>query len=103
MCFLVSFGFLVSTAARLIRGFTAPFMSKSSFALSLLLGVGCFCPASSLAQGSPITDAYRQLRLLSSSTEAGISYNDFGDEWRKALGIVNIGLEDSKPSKLTEK
>ena len=89
--------------AKVVREFSTLIMRKSSYLLSALIGYGCLSPVASMAQGSPITDAYRQLRLLSSSTEAGISYNNFGDEWRKALGFINIAIEDSKPSKLTEK
>lgn len=67
------------------------------------MGAGCILPLASKAQGSPITDAYRQLRLLSSSTQGGVSYNSYGEEWRKTLGLIDIAIEDSKPSKLTEK
>lgn len=73
-------------------------MTKTLLPLLVLL-----CQSASFAQGSPITDAYRQLRLLSSSTQTGISYRDFGLEIRKVNGLVDIALEDSKPSKLTQK
>jgi hypothetical protein len=89
--------------SKLVPKFRALIMKKYSFALSVLVGAGCFFPGASMAQGSPITDAYRQLRLLSSSTEAGISYKAFGDEWRKTMGLINIALEDSKPSNMTQK
>jgi hypothetical protein len=54
------------------------------------------------AQSPPVADAYRQLRFQSASTEAGISYVDFGHEWRKALRFINTALEDSKPGDLTK-
>ena len=73
-------------------------MTKRLVPLLVLL-----CQSTSFAQGSPITDAYRQLRLLSSSTQTGISYRDFVLEVRKAIGLVDIALEDSKPSKATQK
>jgi hypothetical protein len=78
-------------------------LRKTFLTAAVLIGAGCVLPSASLAQGSPISDAYRQLRLLSSSTESGVSYNSFGEEWRKALGLVNIAIEDSPPSALTQK
>ena len=59
--------------------------------------------SAAFAQGAPITDAYRQLRLLSSSTQTGISYKDFGDELRKVNGLIDIAVKYSRPSNLTEK
>ena len=59
-------------------------------------------PSKTSAQDPSIKDAYKQLRLLNASTEAGISYSSFGEEWRKALGPINIALEDSKKGKITK-
>lgn len=58
-------------------------------------------PIASMAQTAPITDAYKQLRLLDSQTEAGMNYPSFTNEWGKTLGLVNIALEDSAASPLT--
>lgn len=77
--------------------------------LALALTAACVLPrgVSALpskvsAQDPSIKDAYKQLRLLNASTEAGVSYSSFGEEWRKALGPINIALEDSKQGKLTK-
>ena len=70
--------------------------------LSLALTVvACALPSEVSAQDPSVKDAYKQLRLLNASTEAGISYRSFGEEWRKTLGPINIALEDSKKGKLT--
>ena len=70
---------------------------------NLLIAIALFIHSPVFGQGSPITDAYRQLRLLSSSTRTGINYRDFNSELRKSIGLVDIAIEDSKPSKLTER
>ncbi len=54
-----------------------------------------------IAQDDTIKDAYRQLRLLNSETEAGINYVSFREQWRKTLGLIDIAIEDSKPSSRT--
>ena len=71
--------------------------------LASLTFFSCISSSPSLAQGSPITDAYRQLRLLSSSTEAGVSYRSYGEQWGKTVGFVDIAIEDSDPSPFTQK
>lgn len=84
--------------SRAVTGFL-----KSLGTSSLLLSVTWTIQVTpTFAQSPPVADAYRQLRFLSASTEAGISYVDFGHEWRKALGFINIALEDSKPGVLTK-
>lgn len=76
-------------------------LSAGAASLSLALAT-LLSPISAVAQGSPITDAYRQLRLLSSETEAGVSYVGYMSKWREVLGFVNIALEDGKPGPLTK-
>ena len=63
---------------------------------SSTLFITSFASQVAIAQDDPIKDAYKQLRLLSSETEAGINYTSFNEEWRKTIGLINIAIEDSK-------
>jgi hypothetical protein len=60
-------------------------------------------PAISVAQGAPITAAYNRLRLFNSRVDSGISYVNFRSEWGDVRGQIDIAIQDSKPSELTQK
>lgn len=70
------------------------------YLLSLFLAVS---PSPGFSQGEPITAAYNRLRMFNSLTEAGVSYASFRDEWGQVRGVIDIAIQDSKPSSLTQK
>ena len=78
-------------------------MRRGFGAFSLTIVCALLLPASAVAQGAPITNAYNRLRMFNSMIDSGISYANFRSEWGSVRGAIDIAIQDSSPSNLTQK
>lgn len=77
-------------------------MRKTLGGFGLTIVFALLLPASAVAQGAPITNAYNRLRMFNSMIDTGISYVNFRSEWGSVRGAIDIAIQDSSPSKLTQ-